>query len=317
MKKIFSIIVLGISLAASAQVMYPSGSDFSKADYRAFDFWIGEWDVDLKIRNEANEWPVSKQAQVKVFPVLQGKAIMELWNEKKEGLDGIRGFSLRYYNTESGKWDLILHWPRPNWGRTAVFQGEEIHGRFDFQTRFPLNDSTFQTVIYRFADISENTLRWQDFYSRDDGATWTSNWIMEFTRAAKYPKALVAREAHTYLDGSRCSADQYMTIKNLSEVKSFEWKGENYKATTYKILDGCATLIFGLTASYPIKEKLLLITYNTPEKSYEIIELNNDTKSLDWYRGGFDKREFSLQEVKTGESLKIKIDSELMSFVAK
>lgn len=317
MKKTLTIIALFFCSLGSAQVMYPSNTIFSSPEYRAFDFWIGEWDVDLKIRNEMNEWPVAKQARVKVFPVLQGKAIMELWSEKKEGLEAIRGFSLRYYNDETEKWDLILHWPRPNWGRTAVFQGEETHGRFDFHVSYPINDSTTQMVKYTFSDISEESLRWQDFYSRDGGTTWTSNWIMEFTRVAQYPEALSKIEAHTYLDGGRCSADQYETIKKLAAVKSFEWRGLSYMATTYKILDGCASLIFGSTTSYPIKEKLLLIAYNTPKERYEVVELSSDKNPLEWYLGSFDERILSLESTLTASHLEMKLDKGFSSFTAK
>ncbi|MEQ9009368.1 MAG: hypothetical protein RLP12_15910, partial [Ekhidna sp.] len=121
---------------------------------------------------------------------------------------------------------------------------------------------------------------------------------------------------HTYLDGSRCSADQYSAITDLASVKSFEWKGERYATTAYKILDGCATVIFGSNNTYPVKEKLLLFTFHTPESKYEVIELSNDTNPLGRYRGSFIDNVFSFESVNSDSSVMIKMNEDGESFSA-
>jgi hypothetical protein len=53
-------------------------------------------------------------------------------------------------------------------GNTGTFFGdEEVHGR---------------KVLCRFLWTSGDAPRWEQAFSDDDGKTWETNWVMEFTR---------------------------------------------------------------------------------------------------------------------------------------
>ena len=75
---------------------------------RQFDFWIGQWDVNLRMIQPDNTWEDRIQSKAHIYSILGGKAILELWDQSEEG---IIGHSLRYYNPVKDKWDLFLNWP--------------------------------------------------------------------------------------------------------------------------------------------------------------------------------------------------------------
>ena len=47
---------------------------------RQFDFWIGEWDVNLRVRQKDFTWKDQHKSVVHIYPILDGKAILELWS---------------------------------------------------------------------------------------------------------------------------------------------------------------------------------------------------------------------------------------------
>ena len=72
-------------------------SAFSSDPSRRFDFWVGEWDVDLRMLQDDLTWKDSIVARDSVYAILGGKAILELWDSKP-----IKGFSLRYFDAANG-----------------------------------------------------------------------------------------------------------------------------------------------------------------------------------------------------------------------
>ena len=164
--------------------------DFEEA--RQFDFWIGQWDVNLRMIQPDATWKDSVKARVQIYRILGGKAILELWDSKT-----IKGFSLRYYDPAKKKWVLHLNWPGKNQANLSSLEGAFRHGRGEF-----FSGRGKQVNRYTFCDITENSLRWDDAYSRDGGKTWNNNWIMEFSRTGpkgEWPESSFA--AHTYVDG--------------------------------------------------------------------------------------------------------------------
>ena len=50
-----------------------------------------------------------------------------------------------------------------------------------------LGEDTFEgrPILVRFiwSDVNSGTPRWEQAFSEDDGDTWETNWVMEFTPA--------------------------------------------------------------------------------------------------------------------------------------
>jgi hypothetical protein len=243
---------------------------------RQFDFWIGEWDVNLRVQQKDKSWLDKHKSVARIYPILDGTAILELWSENE---DGINGYSLRYYNPKKDKWDLWLNWAGKNRSGTNGLEGSFRHGRGEFFSERKIDERTTQIDRYTFSDATPNSLRWDDGYSRDGGKTWSSNWIMEFTRRQKTAPA-IARDKNllTYFNGNRCDTVEFNVLKKLSANHK-----NNTKLRLYNILDGC--IVIGFIEDKKQKA-FFTFTYNTYARVYELTYLDNkDSTALGLYYG--------------------------------
>ena len=99
--------VLSVTLASTLHAQDFPVSAALPPESRQFDFWIGEWDVNLRVRQEDGTWLDRHRSVAMVYPILSGKAVLELWSEDR--VDGIKGYSLRYFDTARGEWVLWLN----------------------------------------------------------------------------------------------------------------------------------------------------------------------------------------------------------------
>jgi hypothetical protein len=95
----FLAVALGLSLPAAAQPAVTDSADGEPQPWRfeapalseerrgelppearQFDFWRGQWDVNLRIRQEDGSWPDKVAARARIYSVLAGKAVLELWD---------------------------------------------------------------------------------------------------------------------------------------------------------------------------------------------------------------------------------------------
>jgi len=243
---------------------------------RQFDFWIGEWDVNLRIRGEDGTWPDASVAAVaRIYPVLGGKAVLELWDSEP-----IVGFSLRWFDPEADRWRLWLNWPRPNRSGGSGLEGRFHHGRGEFFGRRPGEDGGEVISRYTFSDITATSLRWDDAYSRDGGETWSHRWIMEFTRRGGEPSLPAGGgEAHTFGDGRRCDSPAFRRFEVLAGSRQGTvsrrdadggWTEGPARLTGWRVLGGCAVLahIERHGGAGP-RESLHLLTWNTRAERFE------------------------------------------------
>ena len=102
-------------------------SAFSPDPARRFDFWVGEWDVNLRMLQADGSFRDTVTAQASIYSILDGKAVLELWDSAP-----IKGFSLRYYDPDEEGWVLWLDWPQPNRSGLSNLTGNFRHGRGEF-----------------------------------------------------------------------------------------------------------------------------------------------------------------------------------------
>ena len=276
-----------------AQVNDQVANSFMGDDHRQFDFWMGEWDVNLRIRQSDNTWDDAIKSTARIYRILDGKAILELWNENKFG-EGIKGYSLRYFNVQKNKWELWLNWPSPNQSGTSSLEGVFRHGRGDFFAERSINDSTTMISRYSFNDITSHSLRWDDGYSTDGGKTWSGNWIMEFSRRSDLaPQFHHKLSTLTYDTGKRCNALEFKTFDKLVG----DWTGEmlrpdgasipDVKFSAHRILDGCAIIAFyEYFIDGELHKEFKFFTFNTYINKYEEHTLaNTEAARLKMYYG--------------------------------
>ncbi len=258
---------------------------WKSTEARQFDFWIGKWDVNLRMIQKDLTWKDSVKAKVEIYPILDGKAILELWDSKP-----IKGFSLRYFDPGEKKWILYLNWPNRYNSSIGSLKGEFRHGRGEFFSK-----SNRVISRYSFCDITPTSLRWDDAFSNDGGKTWRNNWIMEFTRTGKKPVLPIGDHAHTYAPGTRCPSKQTKVLESLGG----QWKGKltvyngekkqqvDAKLQIYKVLGGCSVIRFlEFELGGKTHREFGLLTYNPAGSRYEEMRMDNQTGTgVDVLRG--------------------------------
>ncbi|MBT8398546.1 MAG: hypothetical protein HKO65_05000 [Gemmatimonadetes bacterium] len=214
---------------------------------RAFDFWMGEWDVLNRNRPaEDVRWYDTGTATARVYPVVAGCGLVEHWRGNAYG-EFVVGFSLRAFNPQRGQWDLILLWPNSGQPRFGELYGGFRHSRGEFFSQNITESGDTAITRFTFSDITPNTLRWQDGISTDGGRTWDSSWIMEFSRREPlYQGALLNGPAVTTL---RCPGPEYRGLDFLIgewagavEADSAEAEGMGVRSNITPILDGCGLM---------------------------------------------------------------------------
>jgi len=148
-----------------------------------FDFLVGHWTVRHRRLKErlagCTDWE-EFGGTCSLRPLLDGQA-----NVDDNVLDmpsgTYRAASIRAYDPATGRWSI---W----WldSRQPHDLGMPVVGAFKDGTGTFLADDTLngQPIRVRFlwTDITPSSARWQQEFSNDGGATWETNWVMEFQR---------------------------------------------------------------------------------------------------------------------------------------
>jgi hypothetical protein len=242
--------VVGPAPGLSAQASDAPGgvvpaSSCPEPEARAFDFWIGEWDVANHTRPAGGEWARTGDATDRVYAVAGGCAVVEHWRGYAfPGAGHIAGFSVRAWNPRTTEWDLVLLWPI---GRPPSFG--HLRGSFEdgvgrFYNRFVNPQGDTVRIRLSFDEIGPDSFVWYNGSSTDGGESWTSTWRMEFARRPLTAAGLLNGPAMT---PSRCPAPAHRAFDDHLG----EWTGVRVNAggdsvavrtTLTRILDGCAVM---------------------------------------------------------------------------
>lgn len=148
---------------------------------RDFDFWMGSWKVHNRVLMErlagSTEW-VEFEATSIARPLLDGLGNEDEFRTDYDG--GFIGMSFRFYDPQKDQW--AIYWAdtrRPGLLDAPVF------GSFSGDVGIFEGHDTFEgrPIRMRFiwSGITTPTPRWEQAFSEDDGETWETNWIMDFT----------------------------------------------------------------------------------------------------------------------------------------
>lgn len=148
-----------------------------------FDFVHGRWTVAnrrLKTRGVgADDWDVFASTAF-CEPRLDGLVNVEQISCPERGWIGM---SLRSFDLHQGRWSIW--WISSVDGRLQP----PVTGRFHdggCVLEGPDRDGERPIVArYAWSDIAPDSARWTQSFSYDEGRSWETNWIMDFTRAAQ------------------------------------------------------------------------------------------------------------------------------------
>lgn len=221
--------------------------DCSEPAYRAFDFWVGRWEVENLQRNpttpEDTTLYETGTAAAEIHPVLGGCAIVEHWEGRLVPNRHVLGFSLRAWNPTTGRWHAVLNWPAP--GVPAFFElvGTFDDGVADFVFRRPAGGFT----RYRFSGIESGEPTWEGATADGTRGPWSPFWKMRFHPGGGESEPRHGRSRTT----DRCPADDFRAYDFLLG----DWAGEeslidvddegarrtrSIAVSSHSILEGCA-----------------------------------------------------------------------------
>ncbi len=149
-----------------------------------FDFLIGDWRVHHRVNKAGPGAPwVEFDSHCSERPLMGGLANVE--EHRFEKPDGVSyGVAVRTYDPATATWAI--------WWYDSRFPHGDVDppmkGRFEKGVGHFYSDSTLdgQPIKVRFiwTSIDAQNARWEQAYSRDAGATWETNWVMDFVRAS-------------------------------------------------------------------------------------------------------------------------------------
>jgi hypothetical protein len=164
-------------------VTHASAARAASRDGQAdFDFEFGAWSTRLSRRLEplsgSDTW-VEYEGTSVVRRVWDGRA--NLGELEVEGPEGrIEGLTLRLYNPETRQWHIS--WANSRDGMLGeAMVGQFVDGRGEFYNQEMFRGRAV-LVRFIFSDITDDSFRFEQAFSDDDGTTWEPNWIATFTR---------------------------------------------------------------------------------------------------------------------------------------
>lgn len=153
------LLVAACAAAARAQTATPRQPPCkARPEYRQFDFWVGEWDV----QNPQGQTVGSSSVQL----ILGDCVVFENWT----GARGGEGKSFNLYNAAAGKWQQT--WV-DNSGNRLEFAGEykDDQLRFTGETSGPNGRKTLERLTFTKLPGERVRQFWEQ--SADGGKTWT------------------------------------------------------------------------------------------------------------------------------------------------
>lgn len=148
---------------------------------RDFDFFMGRWKVHNRRLRErlagSDDWDEFEATSV-ARPLLDGMGNEDEFRTDYDG--GFIGMSFRFFDPEKKRWSI--YWADT---RRCGELDPPVFGTFSGDTGLFVGEDTFdgRSILVRFlwSGVTSATPRWEQAFSDDDGETWETNWVMDFT----------------------------------------------------------------------------------------------------------------------------------------
>lgn len=169
---------------ASAAALLAASSRPAQADVMApgnpgdFDFLTGEWRIAHRRLRAPGDWDAF-EGEATCWGILGGICSVE---ELRIPARNFSGMGLRLLNLQTRVWSD--HWVNAVSGALGASRqtGGFVNGVGAFGADEMDGDALIK-VRGIWDNISPTTTRWRQAVSRDNGASWEENWIMDWRRA--------------------------------------------------------------------------------------------------------------------------------------
>jgi hypothetical protein len=183
------ILVAGMLAAAGSTLVHadapkPAQAGIDVSGSHGFDFLVGEWRVHhRRIDRASGKW-VEFDGTCSARSMLEGSGnLEEHWLNAPSG--AYRAVGLHSYDRKSGKWS--------SWWLDGRYPAgpldPPVQGIFEdgvLATHFETEENGRKFVDrMQWSAITATSFRWEQARSADDGKTWDTSWIMEFTRVQR------------------------------------------------------------------------------------------------------------------------------------
>jgi hypothetical protein len=150
---------------------------------RGFHFLSGRWNVrHRKLRERlarSDDW-IEFGGTLEVEPILAGFGNFDR-NELADPSGAYEAHSLRLYNPTTRLWSIWwLDERSPSLEAPVVGRFERGKGHFYSDERFRGRSVKVRTT---YEPLGPRDAEWTQAFSADRGASWETNWVMNFTRA--------------------------------------------------------------------------------------------------------------------------------------
>ncbi len=194
---------LGLFPLAGATEASGAGSRPEPDGAHDFDFLFGTFHVANRVLEKrlvgSNEWTTFEATNV-ARPILGGLGNIDEYRPKT-WRPGYIGSALRLFNPQTKKWSI--YWMDSRRGVVDPPVIGEFHGdvgRFEGEDEW---DGRPIRVRFTWTRSGVDAPRWEQAFSSDQGITWETNWIMEFTRTG--PAAIEAPRPSTTMSSTEGS----------------------------------------------------------------------------------------------------------------
>ena len=145
-----------------------------------FDFLHGDWEVANRRLTDflqpTSGW-VEFTGTSHCQPYFDGAANVD---EIDMPYLGSKGLTLRLFDRETAQWSL--NWSSSGTGKLfPPVTGQFVGGQGEFYGD-DTHDGKDVRVRFVWSEVSASGARWEQAFSVDDGASWVTNWTMDFTR---------------------------------------------------------------------------------------------------------------------------------------
>ena len=146
-----------------------------------FDFMFGDWHVHHRtLKPGAHEWAEFDGTST-TRPIMGGAGNLED-NVLNPPSGSYRASAVRAYDAKTAQWAIWwVDGRNPHHSLDPPVKGRFENGVGRFYSDYE-QDGKAMRVRYTWTHATPTTAHWEQASSSDAGATWQTNWTMEFTR---------------------------------------------------------------------------------------------------------------------------------------